>query len=141
MEDPAGEDDPEGMALAVSTVPAVVVGDDYLVTDAGRVRSAAAAREVEASLIKVNQAGTVSAAAAAVRASREAGLGVIVSARSGETEDVTVAHLASGWAPTSSRSAPSHAANAPRSGTSSSASTRPAGPTARGPLRAAPRAT
>src|SRR5204862_2068859 len=48
-------------------------------------------------LIKPNQAGTVTEARAALEAAREAGWGAIVSARSGETEDVTVVHLAIGW--------------------------------------------
>jgi enolase len=48
-------------------------------------------------LIKVNQAGTVSRALAALRAAKEAGWATIVSARSGETEDVSIAHLSTGW--------------------------------------------
>ena len=97
IEDPAGEDDARGMALAVEKFGAVVVGDDFLVTDAARVTAAANARQIDAALIKVNQAGTVSRALAAVEAARSAGSAVIVSARSGETEDVSVAHLATGW--------------------------------------------
>lgn len=99
LEDPAGEDDAEGMRLAVQATGdrTLVVGDDYLVTDADRVIAAAAAGTVEAVLIKVNQIGTVSGAARAVEAARADGLAVIVSARSGETEDVSVAHLATGW--------------------------------------------
>ena len=52
---------------------------------------------VNAVLIKVNQAGTVTEAKAALDAGKSAGFGTIVSARSGETEDVTIAHLAVGW--------------------------------------------
>jgi len=48
-------------------------------------------------LVKVNQAGTVSRAKAALDAARELSWGAIVSARSGETEDVSIAHLAVGW--------------------------------------------
>ncbi|WP_308466118.1 phosphopyruvate hydratase [Rathayibacter soli] len=97
LEDPAGEDDSPGMRLAVAGQAAVVVGDDYLVTDATRIRAAASAREVDSVLIKVNQVGTVTGAQSAVASARENGLSVIVSARSGETEDVSVAHLATGW--------------------------------------------
>lgn len=97
LEDPADEDDPAGMWLAVTGNAAVIVGDDYLVTSADRVRRAADAGEVDSVLIKVNQVGTVSGGAAAVTAAREKGLSVIVSARSGETEDVAVAHLSTGW--------------------------------------------
>ena len=97
LEDPADEDDPEGMRLAVSGALTTVVGDDYLVTNAERIRRAASAREADSVLVKVNQAGTVTGGAAAVAAARENGMSVIVSARSGETEDVSVAHLATGW--------------------------------------------
>ncbi|MFE6736548.1 phosphopyruvate hydratase [Microbacterium sp. NPDC057650] len=97
IEDPAGEDDEWGMSLAVERLDAIVVGDDFLVTDAARVAAAAEAGQVGAALIKVNQAGTVTRAADAVAAARSAGVAVIVSARSGETEDVSVAHLATGW--------------------------------------------
>ena len=48
-------------------------------------------------LIKPNQAGTITETKAALDTAKEAGFGTIVSARSGETEDVTVAHLAVGW--------------------------------------------
>jgi enolase len=48
-------------------------------------------------LIKPNQAGTVSETRAALEAARAAGWQSIVSARSGETEDVSVVHLAVGW--------------------------------------------
>jgi enolase len=65
------------------------------VTNADRVRDAAEA--VTAVLIKPNQAGTVTETRAALDAAREKGLAAIVSARSGESEDVTIAHLAIGW--------------------------------------------
>jgi enolase len=45
----------------------------------------------------LNQAGTVSETLAALEAGKRAGFGTIVSARSGETEDTTIAHLAVGW--------------------------------------------
>jgi len=48
-------------------------------------------------LIKPNQAGTLSETHAAVAAGKRAGFGTIVSARSGETEDTTIVHLAVGW--------------------------------------------
>ncbi|WP_167132176.1 phosphopyruvate hydratase [Paramicrobacterium chengjingii] len=97
IEDPAGEDDSLGMTLAVERLKSVVVGDDFLVTDERRVTEAARQHQIGAALIKVNQAGTVSRAAAAAAAARAADVAVIVSARSGETEDVSVAHLATGW--------------------------------------------
>jgi enolase len=74
-----------------------IVGDDFLVTNAQRVTAAAATGACNAVLIKPNQAGTVTETRAALEAGRRAGWGTIVSARSGETEDVTIVHLAVGW--------------------------------------------
>jgi len=74
-----------------------VVGDDALVTDAARVRRAAAEGWVDTLLMKPNQAGTLSGALAAWDAARGLGMGGIASARSGETEDTTIVHLALGW--------------------------------------------
>jgi enolase len=74
-----------------------IVGDDYLVTDATRVRGAARDGACNCALIKVNQAGSVTRAHQALEAARGSGLAAIVSARSGETEDVFLAHLATGW--------------------------------------------
>jgi enolase len=99
VEDPLDEGDHAGMRRFTAAVGerVQVVGDDYLVTDAERVARAAAERACTAVLVKPNQAGTVSGARRALRAAREAGLGSIVSARSGETEDTTIVHLAVGW--------------------------------------------
>jgi len=99
IEDPLAEDDAAGMRAFTATHGnrVQIVGDDYLVTNAARVRAAAADRACNAVLIKPNQAGTLSEAKAALDAARAAGFGTIVSARSGETEDVTIAHLAVGW--------------------------------------------
>ncbi len=99
IEDPLAEDDPEGFRRFTAAFGSKiqVIGDDFLVTNAERVRRAAAARECTAVLIKPNQAGTITETRAALDAAREAGLGAIVSARSGETEDVTIVHLAVGW--------------------------------------------
>jgi len=74
-----------------------VVGDDYLVTNADRVRHAADIGACNCALIKPNQAGTVTETRAALQAARERGYATIVSARSGETEDVAIVHLATGW--------------------------------------------
>ncbi len=99
IEDPLAEDDSTGRAR----VPAAaggrveVVGDDLLVTDATRVEAAAAAGLCNTLLVKPNQAGTLSEAQAALATARDAGWGAIVSARSGESEDVTIVHLAVGW--------------------------------------------
>jgi enolase len=99
VEDPLAQDDAEGMrkftAAAGSRVQ--VIGDDFLVTSAARVRDAAQKRCCNAVLIKPNQAGTVTETQAALRAGKDVGFGTIVSARSGETEDVSIVHLAVGW--------------------------------------------
>jgi enolase len=99
IEDPFAEDDDEGFKQFTAAVGdrIQVIGDDYLVTSAERVREAARERSLNAVLIKVNQAGTVSEAKAAYDEARRLGWGTIVSARSGETEDVTIVHLAIGW--------------------------------------------
>ena len=99
IEDPFGEDDGEGWNMFARSAAARVqiVGDDYLTTNARRVVGAAADRSCNAVLIKVNQAGTLTEAKAALDAGKHAGFGTIVSARSGETEDVAIAHLAVGW--------------------------------------------
>jgi enolase 1/2/3 len=99
VEDPLAEDDVEGFRrfTAAFGSKVQVVGDDLLVTNAARVRHAAAARQCNAVLVKPNQAGTITETRAALDAAREAGFSPIISARSGETEDVTIVHLAVGW--------------------------------------------
>lgn len=99
IEDPLAEDDEAGLAKFTRAVGGriQVVGDDYLVTNAARVRQAAAAGACNCVLVKPNQAGTVSEARAAIDAARAAGYATIVSARSGETEDVAIVHLSTGW--------------------------------------------
>jgi enolase len=100
IEDPLAEDDHDGMRLFTSRAGAhlQIVGDDYLVTSSDRIAAAAAAGACNAVLLKPNQIGTVTETAAALATARDAGWGTIVSARSGETEDVTIVHLAVGWA-------------------------------------------
>lgn len=99
LEDPFDEDDAEGFASFTRATGrrVQIVGDDFLVTDAARVAAAAEAGACNALLVKPNQAGTLSEAKAAFDAARRAGWHNVVSARSGESEDVTVAHLAVGW--------------------------------------------
>ena len=99
VEDPVAEDDPAGMKKFTAAVGKriQIIGDDFLVTSAARVAQAASAGACNAVLIKPNQAGTVTETKAALDAGKRTGWGTIVSARSGETEDVTIAHLATGW--------------------------------------------
>ena len=102
IEDPLAEDDAEGWIELMRAVdglerPVQVVGDDLLVTNARLVGAAAERGQCSAVLIKPNQAGTITETKAALDEARRHGMGTIVSARSGETEDVAIAHLAVGW--------------------------------------------
>ena len=76
----------------------LVLGDDFLCTDPGRIRRAIEADAADALLLKVNQIGTLTEAAEALKLARDAGWKVTISARSGETEDNWLADLAVGWA-------------------------------------------
>ena len=99
IEDPLAEDDLDGFAAFTRAVGGrcQVVADDLTVTDAGRVRRMAELGAANTLLIKPNQRGTLSETKAAWDAARAAGWGGIVSARSGETEDTTIVHLAIAW--------------------------------------------
>jgi enolase len=99
IEDPLAEQDAAGLTNFTKAAGhrVQIVGDDFLVTDTARLRRAAELPACNAILIKPNQVGTVSEALAAVEAARALHWGSIVSARSGETEDVTIVHLAIGW--------------------------------------------
>lgn len=99
IEDPLGEDDEDGLIrfTAAAGDKIQIIGDDYLVTDAERVDQAVRVGACNAVLVKPNQAGTLTETRAAFDAARAAGWGAVVSARSGETEDVTIVHLAVGW--------------------------------------------
>jgi enolase len=99
VEDPCAEDDHEHYALFRTGLAsrAAVVGDDLVVTDAARIGAAAREGLIDAALIKPNQVGTVTQARAALDACFASGVMPIVSARSGETEDTSITHLAIGW--------------------------------------------
>jgi enolase len=99
IEDPLAEDDPQGFARFTRAAGArlQIVGDDFLVSDAALVREAAALGAANTVLLKPNQRGTLTETHDAWRAAREVGYAGIVSARSGETEDTTIVHLAVGW--------------------------------------------
>lgn len=99
IEDPVAEDDAAGMITFTRAAGArvQVIGDDFLVTNAQRVRDAAAAKACNAVLIKPNQAGTISETHDALTAAKACGYATIVSARSGESECVMISHLAVGW--------------------------------------------
>ncbi len=98
IEDPVGEDDPEGMREFTRLFGdrVQIIGDDYLVTNSSLVKEAAEYGACNAVLIKVNQVGTVSEAMDTLLAAEKAGWQGVVSARSGETEDVSISHLSAG---------------------------------------------
>jgi enolase 1/2/3 len=99
LEDPLAEEDWDGWAaLAARAGDTLLIGDDLLCTRADRVRRARELRCANALLLKPNQVGTLTEALDALRAAREGGWAVIVSARSGETEDDWLADLAVGVA-------------------------------------------
>ncbi|HEX4125177.1 MAG TPA: phosphopyruvate hydratase [Tepidisphaeraceae bacterium] len=77
---------------------ALVLGDDFLCTNPTRIARAIKENCATALLLKVNQIGTLTEAATALRLATEAGWQVTISARSGETEDDWLADLATGWA-------------------------------------------
>ncbi len=95
IEDPFAETDSAAMRAFTKACPVQVVGDDFFVTSADKVRNAAGA--CNAVLLKPNQVGTLTETLACWDAARTAGYKAIVSARSGETEDVSIVHLAVGW--------------------------------------------
>ena len=73
-----------------------IIGDDYLVTNPKLVQQAAEYGACNAVLVKVNQVGTVSEAVEAFFNAEKNGWRGVVSARSGETEDVSISHLSVG---------------------------------------------
>jgi enolase len=96
IEDGLAEDDWEGWkALTAALGQSVqLVGDDLFVTNAERLKRGIAEGVANAVLVKVNQIGTLTEALAVVRLARSAGYRAVISARSGETEDSTLADLA-----------------------------------------------
>jgi enolase len=95
IEDPFAETDAEAMRAFTKAVSIQVVGDDFFVPDANRVRAARGACNTV--LLKPNQVGTVTETLQCWQAAKDAGYRAIVSARSGETEDTSIVHLAVGW--------------------------------------------
>ena len=71
-----------------------LVGDDLFVTNVKRLKEGIDRGVANSILIKVNQIGTLSETLAAIRLARENGYTAVISHRSGETEDVTIADLA-----------------------------------------------
>ncbi|MGQ9910270.1 MAG: phosphopyruvate hydratase [Candidatus Flexifilum sp.] len=99
VEDGLSEDDWDGWARwrQAAAGRALILGDDLLCTNVTRIQRAIDRGTADALLLKVNQVGTLTEAAAAFRLARAAGWRIVVSARSGETEDDWLADLAVGW--------------------------------------------
>jgi enolase len=96
IEDGCAEDDWEGWKLLTTTLghKLQLVGDDLFVTNPERLRRGIAAGTGNSILVKVNQIGTLSETLEAVEIAHKAGFTAVMSHRSGETEDSTIADLA-----------------------------------------------
>lgn len=96
IEDPLDEDDWAGFTSLTSMVgqDVQIVGDDLFVTNPQRLARGIAEKAGNAILIKVNQIGTLTETMQAITMAQKAGFGVIISHRSGETEDSFIADLA-----------------------------------------------
>lgn len=93
IEDPLDEDDFDGFAAITREVGIQIVGDDLFVTNSQRLRKGIEMGAANALLWKVNQIGTLTEALDAASLAFKSGYGVVVSERSGETEDSIIADL------------------------------------------------
>ena len=96
LEDPFAEDDWETWSHFTKDCKIQVVGDDLTVTNVERIKRAVAEKSCDGLLLKVNQIGTLTESIEAAKDAFAAGWGVMVSHRSGETEDVTIADIVVG---------------------------------------------
>jgi len=98
IEDGMAEDDWDGWAALTRRLGERIqlVGDDLFVTNVRRLRRGIDEGIANSILVKVNQIGTLSETLQAIRVAREAGYTAVISHRSGETEDTTIADLAVG---------------------------------------------
>ena len=96
LEDPLAEDDWAGWQALTAALgdKAQIVGDDLFVTNPERLRRGIAERSANALLVKVNQIGTITETLDAVSLAHRSGFACMISHRSGETEDTTIADLA-----------------------------------------------
>ncbi|HEY5317880.1 MAG TPA: phosphopyruvate hydratase, partial [Solirubrobacteraceae bacterium] len=96
LEDGMAEEDWDGWKVLTDEIGKRIqlVGDDIFVTNTSRLRRGIEEGVGNSILVKVNQIGTLTETLAAVSMAREAGYSVVMSHRSGETEDVTIADLA-----------------------------------------------
>lgn len=99
IEDGLSEDDWKGWSAMRARLGSTVqlVGDDLLVTNISRINRSIGEESSNAVLLKPNQIGTLTETLAALETARNAGWGAVMSHRSGETEDTTIADLSVGW--------------------------------------------
>jgi enolase len=99
LEDPLAEDDWDAWASLTRRVGSrcLVVGDDLFTTNPDRIVRGINGKTANAVLVKPNQIGTLSRTIEAVQLAHENGWHTIVSHRSGETPDTTIAHLAAAF--------------------------------------------
>ncbi|MDR3404901.1 MAG: phosphopyruvate hydratase [Chthoniobacter sp.] len=96
IEDPMADTDWEGWQMVFQKIGqrVQIIGDDVFTTNIARIRAGIEKRIANAVLIKLNQIGTVTETLDAIQVTQQAGWLPVVSARSGETEDAFIAHLA-----------------------------------------------
>ncbi len=96
IEDPMADTDTAGWKLVHDSIGGRVqlIGDDLFTTNLSRIREGIAHQVANSVLIKLNQIGTVTETIDAIRLTQSAGWAPVISARSGETEDAFIAHLA-----------------------------------------------
>jgi len=95
IEDPLAEEDWEGWQMVTQRIGKKVqlVGDDLFTTNPARIRKGIELKAANAVLIKPNQIGTLTETLEAIRITKKAGWGAMISSRSGETEDTTICDL------------------------------------------------
>src|SRR5690606_9308594 len=96
IEDPMADTDMEGWKIIMDRhgQHIQIIGDDLFTTNPIRIREGITNNTANAVLIKLNQIGTVTETLEAIRLTQEAKLRPVISARSGETEDTFISHLA-----------------------------------------------
>ena len=96
IEDPLDEEDWDGWELLTTRLGNEIqlVGDDLFVTNVERLKKGIDQNVANAILVKVNQIGTLTEAIEAIDMAQKAGYNAIISHRSGETEDTTIADIA-----------------------------------------------
>lgn len=99
IEDPLHEEDFEGFAELRKILKGKVkiIGDDLTVTNVERLSKAIKVKAVDGLIVKINQVGTVSEVEDVIKLAKDYGLITIISHRSGESEDTSIAHLAVGF--------------------------------------------